>query len=177
MATGQPLLEGEVLAVHNGQELLVRLGIEAGTVRLACVKAPRPQQELHAGQAREHLKGLLEDGPDVTLELRGRAVYGRMVAVVRRDEENLAAQLLAACLIFAHDGFVGRCDESQLSGPSASDHSLTPGGLESRTRWHRASLESHRTGGWQPGPLRQRLAPPSWKADRQPIGSDKQQQR
>ena len=116
LTSDRPLLQGEVLAVQNGQELLVRLGSEADTVRLACVQAPRPQQEPHADKARQHLKSLLEDDPDVTLELRGRDVFGRMVAVVRRDGEDLAAQLLSAGLIFAHDGFVGRCDDLKYDG-------------------------------------------------------------
>ncbi|QEY31856.1 thermonuclease family protein [Synechococcus sp. RSCCF101] len=111
VAGERPRQEGTVLAVQDGQELLVRFDNEADSVRLACLQAPRPEQQPHAGDAQRALEELVGAGDSVSLELRGRDVYGRTVAVVRLGQQDLGAQLVAGGMVFAHDGYVGRCDD------------------------------------------------------------------
>lgn len=100
-----------VMGVRNGQELEVRVGERDLRVRLACIQAPRSQQQPWFDQARERLQGMLPPGSPVILELRARDVFGREVAVLRHRGDDPAVQLLREGLVFAFDGYLGRCDD------------------------------------------------------------------
>ena len=97
--------------VRNGQELEVEANGSSRRVRLACLQAPRPQQQPWARQARLQLQGQLKPGASVSVELRARDVFGREVAVVRRNGEDVGLALLRSGAVFAYDGYLGRCDD------------------------------------------------------------------
>jgi endonuclease YncB( thermonuclease family) len=103
--------DATVLGVRNGQELEVEVDGTPRRVRLACLQAPRPQQQPWARQARQQLEGYLKPGTRVTLELRARDVFGRVVAVVRRNGDDVALPLLRRGAVFAYGGYLGRCDD------------------------------------------------------------------
>ena len=100
-----------VLAVNNGQEVLVDLGDQARAVRLACVQAPLAQQQPWARLATKQLQRELPLGSEVILELRARDVYGRLVARLLIEENDVAQPLLSQGAVFAYDGYLGRCDD------------------------------------------------------------------
>lgn len=100
-----------VLAVNNGQEVLVDLGDQARAVRLACVQAPLAQQQPWARLATEQLQRGLPVGSEVILELRARDVYGRLVARLLIEDNDVAQPLLSEGAVFAYDGYLGRCDD------------------------------------------------------------------
>ena len=100
-----------VLAVNNGQEVLVDLGDQARAVRLACVQAPLAQQQPWARLATKQLQRELPLGSEVILELRARDVYGRLVARLLIEENDVAQPLLSHGAVFAYDGYLGRCDD------------------------------------------------------------------
>ncbi len=95
----------------TGQELLVRVGTAERRVRLACVQAPRPQQQPWARQARSALLALVPAGSRVSVELRGRDVFAREVAVVRRQGQDVAAALVQRGALFRFDGYLGLCSD------------------------------------------------------------------
>lgn len=100
-----------VLAVNNGQEVLVDLGDQARAVRLACVQAPLAQQQPWARVATEQLQRVLPVNSEVILELRARDVYGRLVARLLIEDNDVAQPLLRQGAVFAYDGYLGRCDD------------------------------------------------------------------
>jgi len=100
-----------VLAINNGQEVLVDLGDQARAVRLACVQAPLAQQQPWARLATEQLQRGLPVGREVILELRARDVYGRLVARLLIEDNDVAQPLLSEGAVFAYDGYLGRCDD------------------------------------------------------------------
>jgi micrococcal nuclease len=101
----------QVLAVNNGQELLVEIDGQGLTLRLSCLQAPRPQQQPWAEQATVALAKEAPVGSRWQFQLRARDVYGRLVGTLQRNGQDLAAPLLRQGRVFAYDGFLGRCDD------------------------------------------------------------------
>jgi len=115
---GLPGLAGEqqghpvqVLAVNNGQELLVEIEGQGRTIRLSCLQAPRPKQQPWAKQATSTLVSVAPTGTPLTFELRARDVYGRLVGKLEHNGQDIAEPLLRQGRVFAYDGLVGRCDD------------------------------------------------------------------
>ena len=100
-----------VLAVNNGQEVLVDFGGEGRAVRLACLQAPLAQQQPWASAAADQLRELLPSGTEVTLEFRARDVYGRVVARLLLEGNDIAESLLRQGAVFAYDGYLGQCND------------------------------------------------------------------
>lgn len=131
-----PISQGVVLTVPTGQDLLVRVGGSERRVRLACVQAPRPQQQPWARQARTELLTLVPAGSTVSLELRGRDVFAREVAVVRLQGKDVAGALLQKGALFRYDGYLGLCEDLGYEAleQRARERRLgvwaTPGGIE-----------------------------------------------
>lgn len=109
----QRVRAARVLSVRNGQELRVQLaGIDLPRrVRLACLQAPRPGQVPWAQLAQRRLSSLAPVGSEVSLELRGRDVFNREVALVRRNGRDVAIPLLEEGAVFRYDGLPGGCDD------------------------------------------------------------------
>ena len=101
----------KVLAINNGQEVLVDLGDQGRAVRLACVQAPLAQQQPWSRLAIQQLQRLLPVGSEVVLEWRARDVYGRLVARLLMQDNDVAQPLLLQGVVFAYDGYLGRCDD------------------------------------------------------------------
>ena len=134
---------GRVLSVRNGQELRVLI---AGTdlprrVRLACLQAPRPGQLPWAQTAQRRLRALLPVGSEVSLELRGRDVFNREVALVRRNGRVVALPLLEEGAVFFFDGLPGGCNNLNyravegLARRRALGIWSVPGGIERPWSW------------------------------------------
>ncbi|QNJ19797.1 putative nuclease [Synechococcus sp. A18-25c] len=90
-----------VLAINNGQGVLVDLGDQGRAVRLACVQAPLAQQQPWSRLAIQQLQRLLPVGSEVVLELRARDVYGRLVARLLMQDNDVAQPLLLQGVVFA----------------------------------------------------------------------------
>lgn len=132
-----------VLSVRNGQELRVQI---AGSdlprrVRLACLQAPRPGQVPWAQTAQRRLRALLPVGSEVSLELRGRDVFNREVALVRRNGRDVALPLLEEGAVFRFDGLPGGCNDLNYKAVEglARRRGLgvwsVPGGIERPWSW------------------------------------------
>jgi endonuclease YncB( thermonuclease family) len=106
-----PLQTGRVLSVQDGHVVLVRLGGLDRRVRLACVDSPEQSQQPWAQQAKAALAAELPVGTAITVELRARDVFDRIVGVVRRSGFDVAPQLLRTGMLFVHNGYLGRCDD------------------------------------------------------------------
>jgi micrococcal nuclease len=104
-----PTRPATVLSLRNGQELRVHTTAGNRRVRLACLQAPRPEQQPWAERARQQLAAALPPGSAVEVELRARDVFGREVAVVRRDGTDVALELLRSGAVFFFDGYLGNC--------------------------------------------------------------------
>jgi len=131
-----PAPTATVLGVESGDVLRVRLADRPRRIRLACVDAPEPLQQPWAGEARQALERALPVGTAVTVELRARDVYDRIVAVVRRGGDDVAAGQLRAGRVFLLEGYLGRCDDLPYRSieQEARNRALgvweVPGGLE-----------------------------------------------
>jgi endonuclease YncB( thermonuclease family) len=110
-AAAAPSASARVLEVEDGHMLRVQMGRWERRVRLACVDAPEPSQQPWARDAAGALSRLVPPGSTVTVELRARDVYDRIVAVVRNQQGDVAPGLLQQGLLFAFDGYLGRCDD------------------------------------------------------------------
>lgn len=100
-----------MLGVDSGDVLRVRLGQRPRRIRLACVDAPEPLQQPWATEARQALERALPVGTTVSIELRARDIYDRIVAVVRHRGEDVAADQLRSGRVFVLEGHLGRCDD------------------------------------------------------------------
>jgi endonuclease YncB( thermonuclease family) len=110
-APDQPTMPATVLGVESGDVLRVRLAQRPRRIRLACVDAPEPLQQPWAEEARQALERTLPVGTPVSVELRARDVYDRIVAVVRHRGEDVAAGQLRSGRVFVLEGYLGRCDD------------------------------------------------------------------
>ncbi|MCT0226114.1 thermonuclease family protein [Synechococcus sp. CS-1328] len=125
-----------VINVTTGQELLVTVKGQERRVRLACIQAPRPQQQPFARQSRQQLLNSLPAGTAVTLELRARDVFAREVAVVRHQGQDVAARQVQRGAVFVFDGYLGLCDDLPYASLEAEARRRklgvwsTPGGIE-----------------------------------------------
>lgn len=125
-----------VMGVRNGQELEVQVNQTLRRIRLACVQAPRQEQQPWFNQARAALQSQLPPGSAVTLELRARDVFGREVAIVRRNRNDVAIPLLRMGAVFAFNGYLGRCDDLGYPALEAQARARklgvwsSPGGIE-----------------------------------------------
>ncbi|TCD57522.1 nuclease [Synechococcus sp. BS55D] len=118
-----------ILAVNNGQELLVEINGQGRTLRLSCIQAPRLQQQPWAKAAKEALAKEATIGSQWQFQLRARDVDGRLVGTLKRGDRDLVEPLLREGQVFAYDGFLGRCDDLPY------------------TRWQREA-EAQRLGVW-----------------------------
>jgi endonuclease YncB( thermonuclease family) len=131
-----PLSTVTVLAVNNGQEVLVDLDGKGRAVRLACLQAPLAQQTPWSSVATAQLRKALPVGSEVTLELRARDVYGRVIARLLFNRMDVAEPLLVQGSVFAYDGYLGQCDDLDYAGFEAQAREASrgiwrvPGGLE-----------------------------------------------
>ncbi len=101
----------KVLSVHNGQQLLIEINGQGRTLRLACLQAPRSQQQPWSSQAFAVIQELVRPGVEGGFELRARDVYGRLVGRFLINGRDLGADLVQRGAVFAWDGFLGRCDD------------------------------------------------------------------
>ncbi len=131
-----PLQKGTVMSVENGQVVVVRLGRGDRRVRLACVDAPEQSQQPWAQQSKAALASELPVGTAVTVELRARDVYDRIVGVVRRGGFDVAPEMLKNGMLFVHDGYLGRCDDLPYGAAETTARELgvgvwnRPGGIQ-----------------------------------------------
>ena len=131
-----PLQSGRVVAVEHGHVLQVQLGNLNRRVRLACVDAPDQSQQPWAQQSRAALAAELPVGTAVTVELRARDVFGRIVGVVRRGGFDVAPEMLKTGMLFVHDGYLGRCDDLPYAAAETTAKELNvgvwnePGGIK-----------------------------------------------
>ena len=114
-----PQEQTTVVAVEDGHVLRVRLGRWERRVRLACVDTPEKSQEPWATAAQQALAKQLPLGTAITVEMRARDVYDRIVAVVRRDGQDVSPPLLQKGFLFVHDGYLGRCDDLPYAAAEA----------------------------------------------------------
>lgn len=101
-----------VLSIGDGDNLRVRQGDRAISIRLACIDAPETAQSPWGQQARRYLQKRLPIGRTVTLDVKTTDRYGRAVAEVISDI-NINLLLVEDGQAFAYRQYLGGCDAKE----------------------------------------------------------------
>ena len=93
--------------VHDGDTLRVSCGSEKARIRLYCIDAPEMGQKPWGREARDRLRSLAPKGSEVRISGIDRDRYGRWVAEVFREEENLNLDMLRTGHAAEYDRYCG----------------------------------------------------------------------
>lgn len=105
-----PASAATVLSVGDGDTLRVTDGARRLTVRMACIDAPETAQKPYGPAAREHLQKLAPVGSTVTLKPQTTDRYGRTVAEVIRNGQNVNLAMVRDGQAFAYRKYLNGCD-------------------------------------------------------------------
>ncbi len=105
-----PATAATVLSVGDGDTLRVTDGARRLTVRMACIDAPETAQKPYGPAAREHLQKLAPVGSTVTLKPQTTDRYGRTVAEVIRNGQNVNLAMVRDGHAFAYRKYLNGCD-------------------------------------------------------------------
>ena len=89
---------------------------ETGGVRLACIDSPETAQSPYGGQARKALQSLAPVGSTVSLKTIATDRYGRTVAEVFREGNNLNLALVKSGYAFVYRDYLENCDRNTYLG-------------------------------------------------------------
>ena len=83
----------KVLAVTNGQQVLIEIDDQGRSLRLACLQASRPSQQPWDERASAAMKSVVKRGASGMFDLRARDVYGRLVGRLLIKGRDVGATL------------------------------------------------------------------------------------
>jgi len=86
------------------------------TIRLACIDAPEMAQSPYGAQSRSLLGGLAPVGSDVSLRVLTTDRYGRTVAEILRDSQNVNLQMVRGGQAFAYRQYLSQCNAAAYLG-------------------------------------------------------------
>ena len=110
-----PVNTVEVLSVEDGDTLTVIEATRAIKVRLACIDAPEISQSSYGKSAREALKHLLPNGSQVILRIKPNDRYGRTVAEVFHNGNNINKLLVKSGDSFVYWQYINGCDRQDYA--------------------------------------------------------------
>ncbi|WP_338429344.1 thermonuclease family protein [Synechococcus elongatus] len=96
--------------MSDGDSVAVEINGDRIRVRLACIDAPELAQDPVGTAARDRLKQLLPSGSVVRLRTIAEDRYGRTVAEVFYQEQNLNLQLVREGYAVVYRQFLEGCD-------------------------------------------------------------------
>ena len=121
-----PASSATIISIGDGDTIRIRDGSEKLTVRLACIDAPEISQAPYGARSRDFLKKMLPLGTKVVLRVQAIDRYGRSVAEVFTEEENINQSVIEEGHGFVYRQYLSKCDGSHYLSleRQAQQHSL-----------------------------------------------------
>jgi endonuclease YncB( thermonuclease family) len=102
----------QVIGVHDGDTMKVRLGEKVERIRMACIDAPELKQEL-GKESRDHLKSLIDQNGDrVALKIVDTDRYGRRVALVFAGAKLLQTEQVNSGMAYVYEKYLNNCPDA-----------------------------------------------------------------
>lgn len=136
-----PATAATVLSVGDGDTMRVVEGGKRLTIRMACIDAPETAQRPYGAASRQRLQALAPVGSAVTLRPQTIDKYGRTVAEVFRDGQNVNLAMVSSGAAFAYRKYLAACDGSAYLGAEAAAQRqrvgvwAVPGGIQRPWDW------------------------------------------
>lgn len=136
-----PATAATVLSVGDGDTMRVVDGGKRLTIRMACIDAPETAQRPYGAASRQRLQELAPVGSAVTLRPQTIDKYGRTVAEVFRDGQNVNLAMVSSGAAFAYRKYLAACDGSAYLAAEASAQRqrvgvwAVPGGIQRPWDW------------------------------------------
>lgn len=108
--TASSAISAEILSVGDGDTVAVQDSGKRLKVRLACIDAPETSQRPYGMAARTKLRSLLPIGAQVSLRTKAVDRYGRSVAELFRNGQNINQQMVRDGQAFVYWQYIGGCD-------------------------------------------------------------------
>ena len=99
-----------VISVGDGDTLSVLDRGQRLTIRLACIDAPETVQAPYGAISRRRLQVLAPIGSVVKLHVKDKDRYGRTVAEILRNGENINIMMVRTGLAFVYRQYLAKCD-------------------------------------------------------------------
>ena len=99
-----------VIALGDGDTVLVSEGTKRVTVRLACIDAPELSQRPWGASSSALLMRLIPIGSEVALRVQNKDRYGRTVAELLNRRGNVNQLMVGAGQAFAYRRYLRQCD-------------------------------------------------------------------
>ena len=136
-----PATAATILSVGDGDTIRVSDGPQRLTIRLACIDAPETAQRPYGAASRQRLQELAPVGSAVTLRPQTIDKYGRTVAEVFRNGQNVNLTMVSSGQAFAYRKYLAACDGSAYLGAEAAAQRqrvgvwAVPGGIQRPWDW------------------------------------------
>lgn len=104
-------MAAEILSVGDGDTVAVRDNGKRVKVRLACIDAPETSQRPYGMASRTKLLSLLPVGAQVSLRTKAIDRYGRTVAELFRNGQNINQRMVREGQAFVYWQYIGGCDQ------------------------------------------------------------------
>jgi endonuclease YncB( thermonuclease family) len=165
-----PAKAATVLSVGDGDTLRVMDGGHKVTIRLACIDAPETAQAPFGMASRQQLQGLAPIGAEVQLRIQTTDRYGRTVAEILRNGQNLNLSMVRSGQAFAYRQYLRKCDAAAYLGAERAAEAsrlgvwAVPGGITRPWDWrhgrrHGSASTSYPSGSAPVGAAKPTLAP------------------
>jgi endonuclease YncB( thermonuclease family) len=140
-----PASAASVLSVGDGDTVRVMEGSQRLTIRLACIDAPETAQRPYGAASRQRLQELAPVGSVVSLRPQTTDKYGRTVAEVFRNGQNVNLAIVSSGQAFAYRKYLAACDGSAYLGAEAAAQRqrigvwAVPGGIQRPWDWRKGN--------------------------------------
>jgi len=121
-------MAAEILSVGDGDTVAVQDNGKRVKVRLACIDAPETRQRPYGTTSRTKLRSLLPIGAQVSLKTKAVDRYGRTVAELFRNGQNINQRMVRDGQAFVYWQYIQGCDRQ------------TYGAMETRARQDRLGV-------------------------------------
>jgi endonuclease YncB( thermonuclease family) len=131
--------------VGDGDTLRVVDGSKRLTIRMACIDAPETAQRPYGAASRQRLQELAPVGSVVLLRPQTIDKYGRTVAEVFRNGQNVNLAMVSSGQAFAYRKYLSACDGSAYLGAEAAAQRqrigvwAVPGGIQRPWDWRKGT--------------------------------------
>jgi endonuclease YncB( thermonuclease family) len=131
--------------VGDGDTLRVVDGSKRLTIRMACIDAPETAQRPYGAASRQRLQALAPASSVVTLRTQTTDKYGRTVAEVFRNGQNVNLTMVNSGQAFAYRKYLAACDGSAYLGAEAAAQRqrvgvwAVPGGIQRPWDWRKGT--------------------------------------
>ena len=109
-----------VVSVGDGDSIRVLDGNKRLTIRLACIDAPESSQLPWGFNSKSLLKQLIPIGSEVSLDIKTKDRYGRLVAEIFSSRGNINQLMVQLGQAFAYRSYLRHCDAQKYLRLEAS---------------------------------------------------------